>query len=202
MSITTRKGDEGYTNLCYGQRVSKSHPVVHTVGAVDSLTVSIGVARVIFCEKGYAPITAFRRTCSAFLREVQERLQILMGEVSTLPEDWAKYEQQFGTITEDDLAALDRAVETLDPFIDKEQRTWSIPGDHAHTACLERARVDCREAERWVFDLTEFWQEVGHDTSRFATTFKYLNRLSDILWMMARVMEQDVTSEINAIKLG
>ncbi|MFM2142267.1 MAG: hypothetical protein RLZZ476_811, partial [Verrucomicrobiota bacterium] len=73
MSITTRKGDEGDTDLLYGQRAAKSHPRIHALGAVDELNAALGPLRV----------SALKKETQEFLPLVQRRLIELMGELAT-----------------------------------------------------------------------------------------------------------------------
>lgn len=170
MSIVTRTGDDGTTSLMYGRRVPKSHPRLAACGAVDELNAALGLAR--------AAVThPFVRDA---LLPIQKELVGLMGELATLDEDMPRYiKDGFAVISAESVARLDQLAAKLEaetpPFKD-----WVMPGANPASAALDFARTVCRRAERDVCGL-----EV-----RNAQIVVYLNRLSDVLWMMARWMEK------------
>ena len=170
MSIVTKTGDDGTTALMYGRRVSKTHPRVAASGCVDELNSALGFARAT------AP--------DAFIGDnvlpIQKDLVALMGELSLLPEDRARYEKDgYPLFTADLLNKLDELAKSIEAetlFLND----WATPGSTLSSAGLDVARTVCRRAERHVCAL----QESGELNNRNIVI--YLNRLSDVLWLMAR----------------
>jgi cob(I)alamin adenosyltransferase len=173
MSIATKTGDNGTTGLMYGRRVPKNHPRVEACGSVDELNAAIGLARALATE--------------SFIREpllsIQKDLIGLMGEVGVLAEDLARYAQNgYAFVRPEMTARLDALVGEIEAQ-KISFRGWATPGETVPAAALDVARTVCRRAERRVFDL----QESGE--LKNAEVMIYLNRLSDLLWLMARWTE-------------
>ncbi len=170
MSIVTKTGDQGETALMYGRRVPKNDPRVEAYGAVDELTAALGLARAAGEDK--------------FITEqifaVQKELINVMGELSTLPEDRQRYVKDGFQIV--DSKMVDR-VGSVIVDLEKDKslypKDWVIPGDNPVSAALDLARTICRRAERGVADLKEPNPEI----------LRYLNRLSDLCWILARQAE-------------
>jgi cob(I)alamin adenosyltransferase len=173
MSIATRTGDDGTTRLLYGQRVPKDHPQVEAVGALDELNVAIGVA------KAARPAGAD----AAQLESIQLDLIALMGEVSCAESDAARHaESKFARIGEGALARLDAAVAALESRGLKFDG-WATPGANPYSAALEVARTVARRAERRMARLA------GDGRMLRPILLQYINRLSDLLWLLARAAE-------------
>jgi cob(I)alamin adenosyltransferase len=173
MSIATRTGDKGTTGLMYNRRVSKCHPLVEACGSVDEVNSALGLARA----------TATDRFTKETLLEIQNDLIVLMGELATLPEDAQRYiKDGFKPFTPETIAKLDGLVEKIESQ-PVNAKGWAIPGTTVHAAALDMARVICRRAERRVCALHEAGQ------LRNADAIVYLNRLSDVLWLLARWTE-------------
>ena len=170
MSIVTKTGDRGTTSLMYGRRVSKTHPRVQAFGAVDELNAALGLVRAT-APPGAENVLA-----------IQKDLVALMGELATAAEDLPRY-------TKDGFALLDAAktarLETLVHEIELgiEIKGWIMPGGTLHSAALDNARAACRRAERGVCAL----QEAGELSN--PEIIVYLNRLADLLWLLARRAE-------------
>lgn len=170
MSIVTKTGDQGETSLMYGRRVPKNDPRVEAYGAVDELTAALGLARAN-CNDKFVVDQIFA---------VQKELINLMGELSTLPEDRERY-------VRDGFKAVDaRMVDVIsDVIVDLEKdkslfpKDWVIPGANTVAAALDLARTVCRRAERHVAMLKDPNPEI----------LRYLNRLSDFCWILARFAE-------------
>jgi cob(I)alamin adenosyltransferase len=173
MSIATRTGDNGTTGLMYNRRVSKCHPRVEAYGTVDELNAALGLARA--------------STPHSFLREtllpIQKDLVTVMGELATAVDDLPRYVADgFPTVHPALTEKLDRVVAELEA----QQITfkgWATPGATPDAAALDVARTTARRAERRVCALQEA------DQLRNAEIIVYLNRLSDLLWLMARWVE-------------
>ncbi len=172
-SIATRTGDDGTTALLYGQRVPKDHPQIETIGNLDELNAALGVA------KAHCP-SAERR---AELERVQKELVALMGEVVCAESDLERYaKSKFEKIDEAALARLDAGVAAIEAKNVKFDG-WATPGANLHAAALDQARTIARRAERRMIALGH------HGRPLRLLLLQYINRLSDLLWLMAREAE-------------
>src|SRR5712691_10663162 len=176
MSIVTKTGDRGETSLMYGRRVPKNDPRVEAYGAVDELTAVLGMARSV-CDNKFV---------SEQILAVQKDLIIVMGELATAPEDRERYLKDGFQLTSDKMVDRITAV-IVDLEKDKAlyPKDWVIPGDTAVSAALDFARTTCRRAERSVAALPGVNREI----------LRYLNRLSDLCWLVARWAEKGSTSD-------
>ena len=172
MSIATRTGDEGETGLMYGRRVRKYDLRVETYGTVDELNASLGLAR----AQATLPLIASE------VLVVQQQLVALMGELAVATEDTARYAaDKYPKLTDAMLQHLDDLVAQLEA--EKISFAgWATPGETVPSAALDVARTVCRRAERLVARLAAE-KEVD------LLVIRYLNRLSDLLWLMARYTE-------------
>jgi cob(I)alamin adenosyltransferase len=169
MSIATRTGDDGTTGLLYGRRVSKTDPHIEACGAVDELNAALGLARA----------HAGRPLVQDELLAVQKQLIALMGELVVLPEDLARYRaDKLPKLEESALAKLDALVAWLEEMKISFEG-WATPGANVAAATLDVARTVCRRAERRVLELD----------GEGGLPVRYLNRLSDVLWLLARYSE-------------
>ena len=178
MSIATRKGDQGETDLLFGCRLAKSHPRVHALGAVDELNAALGPLR----------IAALREETQTIVPQVQRWLITLMGELATPPGEEARYaESHSDRILADKVQWLDGHVETLENGGAMNFKGWALPGEAGvmSGAYADLARVACRRAERSVIDLLGTTDEVPNPE-----IIRFLNRLSDLLWLLARWEER------------
>ncbi len=174
MSIATKTGDNGTTALMYGRRVPKNHPRVEAYGAVDELSAALGLARATATE--------------AFVRDpllaIQKDLVILMGELAVLNEDLERYVKGGFSLADPAMTGkLDHLVQELEAQ-NISFKGWATPGATPLAAALDMARTICRRAERRVCDL----QTTGD--LKNSEIIVYLNRLSDLLWLLARWAER------------
>jgi len=179
MSITTKRGDEGNTDLLYGRRVAKSDLRIAAYGTVDELTSALGMARAGASRESRAGVVEQ-------IRLVQEELIALMGELATDSADLERYRKDgYPVITADHVARLTELGRTLEADIPK-FRSWVIPGAGGDpiAAAIDFARAVARRAERDAVDLAEC--EPGFNPE----ILRYLNRLSDVLWLLARSLER------------
>ena len=167
--IYTRTGDAGTTRLATGQPVSKTDPRVEAYGAVDEANACVGLARV---HLGADP------ELDAMLARVQNELFDLGADLSTPP----KPDEAVGSV----LRILDSQVARLEAEIDRlndrlpELKSFILPGGSPAAAALHLARTVCRRAEREAVRLVEAGEPVSGPAMR------YLNRLSDFLFVAAR----------------
>lgn len=167
--VTTGTGDEGYTDLLGASRVPKYHRRPEAFGAVDEATSALGLARA----------HAEDREVNDWVKALQNDLYVLMAELATPPENYAKVDFKIGT---EDVARLDALGEELKGRVDI-GKEFVIPGDTVLGANLDLARSIVRRAERQVARL----YHEGDVTNPEA--LRYLNRLSDVLFILARLAD-------------
>ena len=170
MSIITKSGDDGTTGLMYNRRVSKCHPRVEAYGAVDELNAALGLARA----------TAEDDVVTENLLMIQKDLVILMGELATMPADLQRYVKEGFRVVEPDMTAklekLAKELEAQNISFDG----WATPGANQTSAALDIARTICRRGERRAWALEQSGELKNLEL------IKYLNRASDLLWLLAR----------------
>ena len=175
MSIATKKGDDGTTGLMYNRRVLKAHPRIEALGFVDELNAALGQVR---CLSDASRI-------ASKIESVQHQLVGLMGELATDGCDRERYQKDgFRLVDKEFITSIDTLVAELENRMSSFQG-WSYPGDNPVSASLDVARCICRRAERQVCRLIESGSEPNREIQR------YLNRLSDALWLLARYVESD-----------
>lgn len=176
MSISTRTGDKGTTALMYGRRVSKNHPRMRACGDMDELNAALGVARTASGEE----------FVTGTLAGIQADLIVLMGELATATEDRKRYVQDgFPVFSAERTARLDDLVREIEAQ-NISFRGWATPGANMSAATLDLARTVCRRAEREVCGLRESGDVANGEI------IVYLNRLADLLWLLARWAENRV----------
>ena len=171
MSISTKRGDGGETDLMFGRRVSKADPRVAAYGAVDELNSALGLVRVADCSEMVAVTMVPAR---------QKELVTLMGELATDPSDLPRYlEAGFEQVAAPMVERIGGEVARIESEFEISFKGWAMPGDAGRSgaAHLDVARTICRRAEREVVLL-------GAENGEIV---RYLNRLSDLLWLLARV---------------
>jgi cob(I)alamin adenosyltransferase len=178
VSIVTKTGDKGTTALMYGRRVSKCHPRVEAYGCVDELNTALGLARA----------SASQPFISDHLLTIQKDLVTLMGELATAVEDLPRYiKDGYSLVTSQLPHKLDAVVKEIEAQ-SVSFKGWATPGACPHSAALDVARTVCRRAERRVCALQEA------DQLQNSEIIIYLNRLADLLWLMARWVETKVNA--------
>jgi cob(I)alamin adenosyltransferase len=173
MSIVTKRGDRGTTALMYNRRVAKCHARVEAYGAVDELNAALGLARAV------ARPDSFRRRLEALQRDLVR----LMGELATSVEDLPRYlKDGHSPVTPAMTASLDRWICQIEAA-KTPGKGWVMPGANSLSAALDLARTVCRRAERRACTLQQARQLQNPEI------IVYLNRLSDLLWLLARWTE-------------
>jgi cob(I)alamin adenosyltransferase len=175
MSISTKTGDDGTTGLLFNRRVSKSDSRVEAYGSCDELNVAIGFAKASLAANASALF------CKE-LEAIQQNLILLMGEVATLPSDRERYGKKHRFIDASDVENLTQQVHALEAQLPP-PKGWAIPGASVPSAAIELARVAARRAERGLDSLGDEIRQTNPHLIAF------LNRLSDLLWLMARVLD-------------
>jgi cob(I)alamin adenosyltransferase len=174
MKIYTKTGDGGETGLFGGGRVGKDHVRVDAYGEVDELNSTLGVAIVQLEAAGEAEL-------AAGLRQVQADLFTVGAVLATpAPEDGGRENAYIPALDPARAEALERWIDAADAELEP-LKSFILPGGTPAAALLHQARVIARRAERSVWALMEADPERTNPE-----TARYLNRLSDLLFILAR----------------
>jgi cob(I)alamin adenosyltransferase len=168
MKIYTRTGDSGQTGLFGGGRVSKTHPRVEAYGDVDELNAALGMARAI----------EMMPRVDEIIVTLQRDLFAIGALLATPDRDKMKRQLEKASIDERRIRELEQAIDDGDAELEP-LRSFIVPGGTPKAAALHVARTVCRRAERRVVALDQ--DEMP------AIVVVYLNRLSDLLFTLARV---------------
>jgi cob(I)alamin adenosyltransferase len=169
VKIYTRGGDDGTTGLYFGGRVAKSAEPVEVNGAVDEAQAALGWARSL-SESG--------SRLNELLITLERDLWVLMAEVATLPKNRHKLVAEKSLVTAGMVERLEHEIDTLSVEIEM-PKEFVVPGETQLSAALDVARTVIRRAERIA---------VGYPLENSLVN-PYLNRLSDLVWTMARWAE-------------
>ena len=181
--VYTRKGDDGTTALVGGQRVAKNDPRIEAYGTVDELNAVVGMARVTLLE---ADDEALSELAGVLLR-VQHELFNLGSILATLPQDQHPEQPR---VTSADIAALEADMDQRNAELES-LRSFVLPGGCRANAELHLARTVCRRAERLCLPQLRpshagSAPPTGAAADSDADAFRYLNRLSDALFVWSR----------------
>lgn len=174
MKIYTKTGDKGTTMLFGGGRVHKSHQRIEAYGTVDELNSYIGLIR----------DQAIDNTHQQLLKEIQDRLFSLGANLATNPD---KKNVQPPELTEEDIVLLEQEMDKMNEALPP-LRHFILPGGHTTVSFCHIARCVCRRAERLAVQLAQ--EEFVHDL-----VIKYLNRLSDYLFVLGRKLGQELKAK-------
>lgn len=174
MKIYTKTGDKGTTALFGGKRVSKSHERINAYGTVDELNSYIGLIRDQEIGRNHIPV----------LIEIQDRLFTLGSILATEPENT---KVKIPALFEEDVDFLEKKMDLMNEQL-PEMKSFILPGGHTSVSHCHIARCVCRRAERLVIGLSE--NEEVPDIA-----LKYLNRLSDYLFVLARKVSNELDAE-------
>ncbi|HET8913400.1 MAG TPA: cob(I)yrinic acid a,c-diamide adenosyltransferase [Ktedonobacteraceae bacterium] len=167
--VTTGTGDTGYTGLLGDQRVAKYDPRPDTFGTIDEATSALGLARASTPDPRVKEI----------IFHIQQDLYLLMAELATLPEN---YEKMNFRITETHVKKLEEIEESLKNEVEIPNK-FIVPGDTVDGAALDMARTIIRRAERMAVKL------LHENVIANGEVVRYLNRLSDLVFILARYRE-------------
>jgi cob(I)alamin adenosyltransferase len=166
--IYTKTGDDGTTGLLYGGRVSKSDLVTEAYGTTDEVVAALGVARAL--------ATA---AVDEELLGLQRELFVVGADLATNPSERAKLEPGVSLVTMEMVEGLERGIDRA-VAIHPLPNAFIVPGANPLSAALDVARAVARRAERAVVALESADRAVNPEVRR------YLNRLSDLLFCLAR----------------
>jgi cob(I)alamin adenosyltransferase len=170
MKIYTKKGDDGTTSLIGGTKISKANIRIESYGNVDELNSYIGWVRDLSPDNEYKSV----------LLEIQDRLFTIGSHLASDP---LKSTMKLPQIRDEDVTLLEKSIDKMNEQL-PEMRSFILPGGNASVSCCHVARCVCRRAERSVVYLSEH-EKVDR------LIIIYLNRLSDFLFVFARLLAQE-----------
>ena len=167
--IYTRAGDDGTTGLFYGGRVAKDSELPTAYGTVDEAQAVLGLARA--CAGAGSPV-------EEMLLPIMRDMYVMMAELATLPDNRSKLTPGSSSVTAEMVSGLESVIDRLDGEF-THPTEFVLPGGDAVGAWLDLGRTIVRRAERHALGAAPPPSQV----------VPYLNRLSDLLWTMARWQE-------------
>ncbi len=175
----TKGGDDGTTGLLFGGRVRKDAPLPTAYGAVDEAQAALGVVRAELDEGD---------ELAGMVVSIMRDLWVLMAELATLPENRDKLDPGRTIVTSEMVARLEHAIDDVADRFDA-PREFIVPGGNRVAALLDVARTVVRRAERESLPAL-------HEASHAGV---YLNRLSDLLWTLARWSEGESSTAVRDV---
>ena len=175
MRIYTRRGDDGTTGLYFGGRLRKDAPAVDAYGTVDEAQSFLGLAR---AEAGPG------HDLQGLLVDLERELWVLMADLATDTANRHKLEEGRSLVTPAMVSALESRIDDLSARFDPPS-DFVVPGESRLAALLDVARTVVRRAERLSLQVAAEESQV----------VPYLNRLSDLLWTMARSQEASLLTK-------
>lgn len=172
MKVYTKRGDDGTTGLLYGGRVDKDDLRTSAYGTVDETVSALGLGRASLAS-GEWHDTVLR---------IQRELFIVGAQLATHADQWPKLTAGVSLTTPDMVAELEARIDALTDRYPLPQE-FVVPGGSAAGAAIDVARTVCRRAERYVVAMQRA------DLLPEASPLRYLNRLSDYLFVLARAIE-------------
>jgi cob(I)alamin adenosyltransferase len=171
--VYTKTGDKGETSLIGGTRVPKHHIRIESYGTVDELNSYIGLIRDQNIDEQSKTV----------LIEIQDRLFTIGSSLASDPE---KSKMKIPDLKEEDIVFLEKEMDKMDESL-PEMKSFVLPGGHTTVSFCHIARCVCRRAERLTIQLSEndYVNEL---------VIKYLNRLSDYLFVLSRKLSQDLNA--------
>lgn len=174
-SIATRTGDAGDTGLLYGGRVRKTDARVDAYGSGDEAVSALGLARTL-CSSPEV---------KSWIYDLQKTMFTVNSELATSSETRHLLEKHFPTISKEDTENLDRLLAEIEEKVEL-PRSFIIPGGSQGSAAIDVARTVVRRTERAAVALNDAGELANAEVPR------YLNRLSDVLFMMARYEDRNL----------
>lgn len=174
MKVYTKTGDKGQTSLIGGTRVPKHHIRIESYGTVDELNSYIGLIRDQSIDENS------RKT----LIEIQDRLFTIGSSLASDPE---KSKMKIPDLKEEDVTFLENEIDKMNETL-PEMHSFVLPGGHTTVSYCHIARCVCRRAERLTIHLSE-------NSYVAELVIKYLNRLSDYLFVLSRKLSHDLHAQ-------
>jgi cob(I)alamin adenosyltransferase len=176
--VYTKFGDKGETSLLYGGRVSKNNPHTEAYGITDEAVSAMGLARSLSDDQKVKDI----------LRDLQRDLFTIAAELATEPDKYDLFQQHFKPVTQEMVNDLETIIDSLEEEFTMPQ-VFVLPGGTPASSAIDMARTVIRTAERRVVALAE----AGGLTNELI--LNYMNRLGDLLFVLARYHDRELPIE-------
>ena len=176
--VYTKFGDQGETSLLYGGRVSKNNPHCEAYGIPDEAVSAMGLGRA----------TSEDPKVKEILRDRQRELFTIAAELATDPEKYELFKEHFSPVTEGMVDNLETIIDALEEEFQM-PNVFILPGGSPASSAIDMARTIIRTAERRVVAL----EEAGRLTNGLINA--YLNRLGDLLLVLARYQDRELPIE-------
>ena len=171
MTVTTKTGDKGFTGLYLGGRVSKDNPRVELCGLLDELCSFLGLCKSLIKDRDKIKL----------IESIQRDLFVAGAEIAAKPKFINKLKNRIGNVC---VIRLENEITMLENKLRLKECCFLLPGENFICATFDLARAIARKTERRVVALTRKKQLKNQDL------IIYLNRLSDLLYMLARFYEK------------
>ena len=184
-AVATGKGDDGTTGLLFGgERIPKDDPRTEAYGTIDEAVAALGLARArLGLKEEYGVLSPALVPIRELVLRFQRELFVVAAELATNPEAWDRLEDGRSRVSAEMVAGLDATLQELESHVAM-PREFVLPGETATSAGIELARTIIRRAERRAVTLARAGLIAGPHL------LPYLNRLADLLWVLARAAEQ------------
>ena len=176
--LYTKFGDKGETSLLYGGRVSKNDLHTEAYGITDEAVSAMGLARATTDDPRVKDV----------LRDLQRELFTIAAELATEPDKYELFQQHFQPVTLEMVENLETIIDALEEDVEM-PKVFILPGGSPASAAIDLARCIIRTAERRVVAL----REAGKLTNDLIIT--YLNRIGDLLFVVARYQDRELPLE-------
>lgn len=174
-AVATGKGDDGTTGLLFGGRIPKDDPRTEAYGAVDETVAALGMARVELTDRGLSDL-------ATLILRLQRELFVVGAELATNPTATDRQQDGVTRMSEKMLKSVEAELAKWEAAVEM-PREFVVPGETRASAALEVARAVLRRAERRIVAMSRT-DSVGE------WLLPYVNRLADLLWVLARAAEQ------------
>ena len=184
-AVATGKGDDGTTGLLYGgARIAKDDLRTEAYGTIDEAVAALGLARAqLGLKDRYGILSVGFGDLAAVILRIQRELFVVAAELATNPEAWDRLEDGRTRVSQEMVDGIDTLLREVESHISMPSE-FVVPGETPTSAALEVARTTLRRAERRAVTLGREGLIPGPHL------LPYLNRLADLLWVLARAAEQ------------
>jgi cob(I)alamin adenosyltransferase len=183
-AVATGRGDDGTTGLLYGGRIPKDDPRTEAYGTLDEAVAALGVVRALLGEmEADGTLPQPLAELPALVLQVQRQLFVAGAELAANPDAWDRLQDGVTRVDERMLVGVEIELGTHEAHMTM-PREFVVPGETRLSAGLEVARTVLRRAERRAISLRREGLVPGE------WLVPYLNRLADLLWVLARAAEQ------------
>ena len=176
--VYTKFGDSGETSLLYGGRISKNSPNTEAYGITDEAVSVMGLARAFTTDE----------RVNDMLRQLQRELFTIAAELATDPGKYELFQQHFKPVTQEMVESLETSIDSLEEEFEM-PKVFILPGGSQASSAIDLARCVIRTAERRVVAMAE------QDLLTNSLIMTYLNRLGDLLFVLARYEDRGIPIE-------